>query len=295
MAATLVDFIQSDLRSSIAQKSKWSETLTLEALASRYKVSTTPVRQAVRQLVAARVLVKYPNGCLGIRPEAARATSAAGSANDPPAIPPDPFKVEGILTEEIVRLSLRGVDAFLREESTSERFGIGRTVLRQVFNRLVGKGLLEHVPRRGWRVHPYSELEMRAYLDVRVTLELTALDLAKPHLLEEDLERMLRGNQPAPTTQAERLDNHLHQYLIEKSGNRYLRAFFEQHGAYHTHLFEFAAPGAKVVKAMAKQHRDILRALINKDWPRAGKFLTHHIRAQGPIVKRLLKSIRGEV
>jgi DNA-binding GntR family transcriptional regulator len=292
MPETLAEFIKADLQRLIEREP--TETLTLEALASRYKVSTTPVRQAVQDLVESRVLVKHENGRLDVHPNAYRRALFNESPSRTTRFPPDPFKIEEVLTKEIVRISLKGTDSFLREESTAERFGIGRTVLRQVFSRLAGKGLLEHVPRRGWRVHAYNEPEMLAYLDVRVSLELKALDLAKFNLIQADLQRMLQGNEPSPSTQEERLDNQLHDYLIEKSDNRYIANFFEQHGAYHTHLFAYAAPGANVVKAMASQHRVILQALLDKDWRKAKKALAHHIRSQAPIVRRLFKVIRRE-
>jgi DNA-binding GntR family transcriptional regulator len=172
----------------------------------------------------------------------------------------------------------------LREEATADRLGIGRTVLRQVLNRLAGLVLVDHLPRRGWKVRRCDEAEMLAYLQVRESLELKALDLAKHRLADEDLERMLVGNRGAA-----RLDNQIHRYLIDKSGNRYLRDFFDRHGLFFTTLFDYAAPEANVVRAMARQHRGILRALLAKDWPKARKALARHIRAQTPIVRRLLR------
>ena len=56
-------------------------------------------------------------------------------------------------------------------------------------------------------------------------------------------------------------------------------------------LFDYAAPEAKVVRAMARQHRTILRALLARDWPAARKGLARHIRAQRPVVRRLLQRL----
>ena len=127
---------------------------------------------------------------------------------------------------------------------------------------------------------------MNAYLEVREVLEKKALSLARPYLVEADLRRMLAGN--APQNGETRLDNSLHHYLVEKSGNGYLREFFDRHGGYYTSLLEFAAPETHVVASMARQHRRILRALLAKDWPAARRELTRHIRAQRPIVRDLL-------
>jgi len=141
----------------------------------------------------------------------------------------------------------------------------------------------------GWLVHPLREKDVRAYLEVREILELKALGLARPRLVRSDLETMLEGNPLPKAGQPARLDNHVHQYLVDKSQNRYLRDFFRQYIArYYTMLFDYAAPEASVVAEMARQHRQILRALIRRDWPRARKSLSDHIRSQGAVLTRLL-------
>jgi DNA-binding GntR family transcriptional regulator len=228
-------------------------------------------------------LLKQANGRMALNPD-------AHPPDEDLSLPTRPAlaqQVEATLAAEIIRHSLRGEAAHLREEATAERFGIGRTALRQVLNRLAGQGLIVHLPRRGWRVRPFDEGEMIAYLQVREGLELKALDLARPHLDAADLHRMLRGNrQKAP-----RLDNDLHRYLVEKAGNRYIRDFFDRHGIYYATLFDYAAPAINVVKAMARQHRTILRALLARDWNGARKALAHHIRSQRPVVRRLLQEI----
>jgi DNA-binding FadR family transcriptional regulator len=104
---------------------------------------------------------------------------------------------------------------------------------------------------------------------------------------------MLNENAPGLDT-SPRLDNHLHRYLIEKSGNAYIRDFFDHSGLYYTMLFDFAAPEASVVSEMAAQHREILTALLAEDWIHAREALARHIRAQVPIVRRLLEKISAE-
>jgi DNA-binding GntR family transcriptional regulator len=149
--------------------------------------------------------------------------------------------------------------------------------------------LIEHVPRCGWRVRPFDEDDLKSYLVVRETLELKALDLARPKLVNADLRRMLEGN--APDGGSARLDNDLHAYLIARSGNVYIREFFDRNGTYYSTLFDFAAPETSVVDAMAAQHRDVLLALIARNWPRARRALAHHIQAQEPIVRELLRKL----
>jgi DNA-binding GntR family transcriptional regulator len=290
MAETITDFIRRDLRTRFQTQRDLPLDLTLTALSQRYRVSLTPVRLAVRDLVADGLLLKQPNGRLAINREANRRGRSNGSV-ETLVSPPDRRELENTFTGQVIRMSLRGDTAYLREEATAEQLGVGRAVLRQLLSRLQGKGLIEHIPRCGWRVRRFDEDDMRAYLEIRLTLELKALELAKPHLIRADLEAMLRGNLPAVKGADSRLDNNLHHYLIEKSGNLYLQDFFERHGIYFTMLFDYAAPEAQATAVMARQHRKILRALMARDWPRARKHLAHHIRSQQPVLRRLLRLI----
>lgn len=288
MSGTIATFIKEDLKARLRAGDGLPEKLTLAALSDHYQVSFTPVRQALQELIGEQVLCKGANGRMSVN----SAARCGHGDNSPLPEPPLPAaEIESALAGEIIQMSLRGETDYLREEITAERFGIGRTVLRQMLNRLAGKGLVEHLPRRGWQVRRFNEAEMIAYLQVRESLELKALELARPHIVPADLKRMLRGNRPEPGHDADRLDNYLHRYLIEKSGNRYIKEFFDRHGVYFAMLFDYAAPEANVVRTMARQHRAILRAMLRGDWPAARKSLAHHIRSQRPIVQRLLQQI----
>jgi DNA-binding GntR family transcriptional regulator len=281
---TISDFIQNDIRARALTPGGLPEPITLQALSGLYGVSLTPVRIAVNALVSDRVFRKTANGRVELEP------SAAGVKFESIDIEglSSPADIEQRLTNEIIRLGLGGCPVRLREEETAVRLGIGRTVLRQALHRLSGKGLIAHLPRRGWLVRLCDEADLASYLDVRETLELKALDLARPSLVARDLNRMLRGNRADPA--GDRIDNEIHGYLVEKSGNRFIREFFERQGAYYTALLDYAAPEARVTLAMARQHRAILRALIAQDWHTARRALANHIRAQLPIVRDLLLS-----
>jgi DNA-binding GntR family transcriptional regulator len=289
MATTISDYIASDLAARVGARSGSAIPLTLHALSNRYGVSPTPVREALRRLLAEGVLVRLENGRIEVNPVALN----TGSLRDKPeSIQLPPVRANSLqvaLTTEVIRKSLGGNCDYLREEATAARYGVGRTAIRQAFQRLAGQGLIVHVPRCGWRVRAFDENDLIAYLEIREVLENKALALARPHLLEADLRKMLAGN--VSRSGGPRLDNSLHSYLVEKSGNEYLREFFNRHSAYYTALLEFAAPETCVVAAMARQHRKILRALIAQDWARSRRELTRHIRAQRPIVRALLQRI----
>lgn len=280
---TYAAFIRQDLRARILGGRGLPARLTLRGLSRDYGVSLTPVRQAVGRLLREALLRKEPNGRLAVNPGRARAKAVRPGRIAPPG------QGERRIAREVMKLSLQGKEDFLREETTARRYGVGRTQLRHVFARLVAAGLLEHVPRRGWRVRAFREEEADAYLEVRELLELKALDLARGRLDRAELAAILAENResgPAP-----HVDDRLHAYLIEKSGNRYIQDFFRRHGAYFTTLFYFAALGAALVADMAAQHRRILKALLRGAWRAARRELARHIRAQRPVVRRMMERL----
>jgi DNA-binding GntR family transcriptional regulator len=288
--STISEYIRSDLTSRIGSELGPPADLTLSALAKHYGVSFTPVREALRALVAEGVLRKHENGRVLVNPSAA----AVKPLHDAPSsLPSRGTELEAILAAEVIGGSLRGETDYLREEATARRFDVGRTAIRQVFNRLAGRGLLVHVPRCGWRVRRFEVEDLRAYLEVREALELKALDLARPRLSASDLRRMLEGN--TDDVEFPRLDNDIHRTLVEASGNRYIAEFFEQNAGYYTALFDYAAPETHVVAEMASQHREVLRAMLDDDWPSARRALSRHIRAQEPIVLELMRRIGRSV
>jgi DNA-binding GntR family transcriptional regulator len=281
MSKKLSKFIVADLQ---ARPPDPSQPLTLAALAQRYQVSLTPVRQAVEELVAAGVLQKSATGRLRYRASPRPTTPASPVA----APPPQPWEWEDELRRHVLQRSLQGDREFLREEALAERFSLGRTIVRQALHRLAGQGFVEHVPRCGWRARELTLTEVDDWLRVRERLELLALERAWSSLEPEALIRLRESNAGA------RLDNALHGYLIERAQSPLLMTLFAQHGTYFSALFEHAAPETKMEEAMAAQHRAILDALIERDLDRAAATLAAHIRAQRRIVETLLAQLRGE-
>ena len=290
-AKTLTHYVEEDLRRRIQSGQGLPHPLTLASLSQHYGVSFAPVRSALDKLIEEGLIHKKENnGRIEINSE----RIGTSKSYKPVASPLRPDDWDRILIQEVMLASLSGTATYLREEALAHKHGIGRSVIRSTFSRFAGAGLIEHIPRRGWRVRPLNLEDVRAYLEVRKTLELKALELAKPHLVREDLEPMLAGNQPNGQNNPGMLDNRLHEYIIEKSGNHYIRDFFRQHvAAYYRTLFDYAAPEASVVVEMAAQHRRILDALMTRAWTRARTALTEHIESQERVLTQLLTLVES--
>jgi len=278
----LSEYVQRDLEFRIRSGAELPEKLTVGAIAHIYGVSSTPVRQALEGLVAQDLIIKQENGRLKLNAPRRRHRAAT-----PPARPTD---WEDVLARQVILRSLRGEDGFVREEAMAESHGIGRTLVRRIFAQLAGAGLIEHVPRRGWLVPTFRPEEMDAYLVVRESLEVRALELARGHLDPVQIESMIEGNS-AGAVEATSIDNRLHAYFIEQSRNRYIGSFFESHGRYYNALFDYAALGTDVVAEMADQHLEVLNNVVAGRWSRARSALAHHIRSQKPVMEAMTSAL----
>jgi len=283
---SLKNYIKNDLEIRLRSGQELPAQLTLESLAEHYQVSFSPVRIALAELVEEGLLQKGANRRLVRNAEQIKPLKQ-GQTSELPEPPADMFEV---ITNDFVKLSLKGEPIDIREEVTARRYKISRSSLRIILNRLAGTGILDHIPRRGWRLRPFRQEDMQAFLEVRELLELKALELAKSHLEEADLQKILDGNViPQSENEAVQIDNSLHEYLIEKAGNYYIKDFFQRQGRYYDILFDWEDQDRETAIETVRQHRAILTALIRKDWRSARKALSYHIRDNHPILSKIIK------
>ena len=287
---TITEHIEQDLTERIINDDLPSDKLTLASLADEYEVSLTPVRVALERLVENKYILKSDNGRLRINARR-KAKTKSGRRTSKTKLPSRDWEMDLIV--DVIQLSILGKSAYLREESSAQRYGVGRTVIRQALNRLAGSGLIEHVPRRGWLVQAFSEQDMLDYIEMRETLELKALQLARKKLDPKKLKQLIKANSPDSKGRP-RLNDELHSYWIEKSDNRYIRSFFNQFGFYYNYLFNYSTVATSVTEEKAAEHRQILKALIKEDWDAAYKALRQHIRSQRPNVTHMFERFAAD-
>lgn len=281
---TLTKYIKADLIARLSRDELSPDALTLAALSDHYQVSVTPIYHAINELIEEGYLYREKNRRLCVNQE--KMSDAQTAAKSPqPAPPEDHFKR---ITDDLLTLSLNGESVFLREMASAKKYDISRTSLRNIFNRLAGDGMLEHVPRRGWKLRSFNQHDLDAFIEVRVVLELKALDLAKESLDKRVLQKILDGNQVPETDQEPlQIDNSLHEYLIKQSDNYYIISFFDRHGRYFDLLFLWESNDRDAAIQEIQQHQRILSALINEDWTTAREELELHLRSNHPVLSQL--------
>jgi DNA-binding GntR family transcriptional regulator len=280
---SIATYIKDDLAAQLNSGRQLPIELTLDSLAGYYNVSFTPVRTAIAELIDEGLLEKGPNRRL--KTTDSRCRQSQSHQPKPPDPPRDPYEV---VSMDLVQLSLRGDSAYLREEATAEKYAISRSAMRNILHRLAGEGMLDHIPRRGWRLRPFRQDDLQAFIEVREVLELKALELARPKLDVAELQRMLDLNvPPAASGVSLSVDESLHEYLISTAGNAYIKDFFDRQGRYYRLLFEWEDHDGTVAIATMRQHHDILTALVQKNWSAARKALSHHILDDHPILSQI--------
>jgi DNA-binding GntR family transcriptional regulator len=284
---SIASYIKDDLAARLKSGRDLSTQLTLDSLAEYYEVSFTPVRTAVSELIDEGLLEKGPNRRLTPSTPASQRNGRRHAAT-PPKPPQDSFEV---ISQDLVRLSLQGEPVYLREEATAEKYDISRSAIRNILHRLAGVGILDHIPRRGWRLRPFRQNDLQAFIEVREVLELKALSLAQPKLIAADLQRMLDANVLAESgDDSPQIDESLHEYIIAAADNVYITDFFERQGRYYRLLFEWEDHDSATAAETVRQHREVLTALLEKDWAAARRALSHHILDHHPILNQIAES-----
>lgn len=280
----LTKYIKRDLSARLKSGQALPAPLTIGALAEHYNVSFTPVRTAMAELIDEGLIKKGPNRRL----MAVAPRKSSARTQDQPKLPDPPRDPFAVISGDLVRLCLQGEPVYLREEATAEKYGISRSAIRNILHRLAGEGVLDHVPRRGWRLRPFRSDDLQAYVEVREVLELKALDLASSKMVDADLQRMLNANRfPTSEDDVPHIDEALHDYIIAAAGNSYIRDFFARQGRYYRLLFEWEDHDRETAIETVRQHREILTALLERNWPAARKALSHHILNNHPILSRV--------
>ena len=202
---SIATFIEQDLKQRIRSGATLPANLSLADLSKYYDVSITPVRDAIQTLVEQGYLRKLGNRRIEVDPTKIGIGGDEGHI-EPPKRPSD---WDEILLDEVMHASLSLAAVYLRESTLAAKHGVGRSIIRSTFSRFAGAGLLDHVPRRGWRVNPVRIEDVEAYLAVREALEVMALDAARPNVERRDVSSMLENENHA-------LNNAMHRYLVEK-------------------------------------------------------------------------------
>jgi DNA-binding GntR family transcriptional regulator len=189
-------------------------------------------------------------------------------------------QVTRLLRESIVSGNLPAGTP-LKQEELSERFGVSMGALREALRTLHADGLVKLLPNRGASVSDLSASEAEEIFDIRTYLELGALELVFPHLLEKDIaaaEKILNKMDAAKdASKWSEMNRQFHETLFGRAGRPILMGLIR---SMHDNVGRYIRLYLDTLNFQAKsqeEHRLLLSACAKKDLASAQSILLEHL------------------
>ncbi len=180
------------------------------------------------------------------------------------------------------------------ETELAARFGVSRTPVREALQRLQLEGYLTVRPKQGCFIREIDIEEIDEHYQVRIALEMCAVELACMHMPDRALKELARQWDPAyqpsedPDVQAMAdLDESFHIALAEGSGNLVLADYLQRvnHSIHIIRRLDFTDDMR--VDLTYIEHHAICQHLLKRDVVAAQQALTQHIRRSQQAAKTI--------
>ena len=196
------------------------------------------------------------------------------------------------LRDDLFEFRLLPGDRFTETE-VAQRLGVSRTPVRQALFRLEREGHVEVASRNGWRVLPLDFDRYDQLYDVRLILELAAVQRLCVQDPIPDLQELQQVWLVAPTERERepqtvaRLDESFHETLMTATGNRELARIFHDvtERIRIIRRLDFTQP--ERIQQTYDEHAQILRTVLARRPEQAMLLLRSHIDTSKAEVKKI--------
>lgn len=188
-----------------------------------------------------------------------------------------------LLLERVLRGDFGPGDT-IKERPLAAELNVNPATLRRAAEWLCRDGLLERLPRRGWRVSMVSPADIRETYDIRLLLEPRVISSAVQRIsesvlddLQEDTQRMINMGETATVYDRRNADYKFHKTLCEASGKRILSETLEP---LIRKVLLITTVGFRYGRSSRsfEEHGQIIAALRARDEKSAIKSLKAHLR-----------------
>jgi DNA-binding GntR family transcriptional regulator len=189
-------------------------------------------------------------------------------------------KVYQVIKEAIINCRMPP-GSVINDDTLIEKFGTSRTPIREALLRLQKEGFVEIFPHQGTFVSQVSLKDIYEIFQLRLIIESQVMKISRRNLEKAVLERFRNFFIELETREfsiAEwvKTDNDMHCYLVDASGNSYLR------GVYATLMdlirrIRITAGRMPRMKETNREHVAILDALLAGDGDKAAELMSFHI------------------
>jgi DNA-binding GntR family transcriptional regulator len=205
--------------------------------------------------------------------------------------------------EHLIESILKGelpAGARIIETRIAQQFGVSQAPVREALRDLEMLGFVVSSAFRGTQVRRISNLELAEIYPIRAALEGVAARLAatcidEPTLarLEELLKVMCDAAASGDTRAEVDADIAFHQTIVEASGNRLLKQFWESMRL-ETTTFLTLAVTRRSLNQLAGRHSPVLAALRAKDPVAAEQAMQRHIEEPGEWVRSMTEDEQSD-
>jgi DNA-binding GntR family transcriptional regulator len=184
--------------------------------------------------------------------------------------------------------------ARVTENELADRFNVSRTPVREALQRLAAEGYVTILPKQGCFVRDIDIDEINQYYEVRIGLELRALDLACLAMSDSQLNKLAAAWDPGqvprrPPTVAAMVarDEGFHLALATGTGNAVLAGYLKDVND-HIHIVRrLDFTDATRIEQTYQEHHEVVQRLLARDIDGARQLLERHIRKSADVAKAI--------
>jgi DNA-binding GntR family transcriptional regulator len=189
---------------------------------------------------------------------------------------------------EVLRAAILGGDlapgSIHSAVSLAERLGVSPTPVREAMLELATLGLVEVLPNRGFRVTTVDDQDLDEICQLRLMLEVPAIDLVVARASDEGLDALEQPLRELEDAARDRdvptflvADRDFHLSLLALSGNHRLVEIIAGLRDQTRIVGMHSLAEADALRASAAEHRPILDALRARDVAAAQRMMTVHL------------------
>lgn len=183
----------------------------------------------------------------------------------------------------------------LSEVELADKLAVSRTPVREAIRQLTQSGLVELIPRKGAYVRRLTAEDISDFYDVRLALELLAIERLCSKAPPEELRRfreIFSSFSDGDPMEFVKLDTEFHSALCEAAGNRFLMTIFNN--LYDLlQLYRHYSVVGLPLKSLASEHVEIIDAILECDEERAKTAMRSHLMRLRDLLLDCFKKANG--
>ena len=282
MARRIADTLMVQIKQLIAAEGMAAGARFSErALAERFRVSRTPVREALQRLAQ--------EGVLDAEADGAHVVSAAGAllaaAGEKQLVPPDPLEQAYFAIAED-RLAGQ-LPERVTENEFARRYDISRAQLASVLRRMAQEGWIERLPGHGWRFTPILTSAATYDQGYRFRILIEAAGIMEPtfRLNRAALERcelqqraLLERIEEVSAADIFNANTLLHETIAECSGNVFFIDSLKRLNSLRRLMEYRKAFNREASARRCREHLSLIELLLTGQQEAAADFIRLHLR-----------------